>query len=261
MNANDDLTADEAERIHARGRGWPTDNGRPCGRAADDHSRRQQSHQNGDQTLHSLARLLNFGSAMAFIVPLTYSLHCASGTRPRTRRDPRIRDRHRPTVFIRPSPLIGIWSDSAQSTRTTQALISAASCIGMNGLAIIGVSPNIPLMIVGSTIGMFGWANVGRRWRSSRPTPPDRSAAGVAMTGVAAPGRRDRRDRRGVLRRDVSQFLVFVCRHRRDDPCPVRRVSSARTPTRTTWTCPATRSRSGRSSALRVRSAQVPRLW
>jgi MFS family permease len=107
--------------------------------------------------------LANFGASMAFIVPLSYSLALrihelvpgheevlgyATGTAQ--------------AVFILTAPLIGIWSDR---TRTRigrrRPFMVGGIILGMLGLVIIGLAPNVPVLMVGWVIAMFGWANVG----------------------------------------------------------------------------------------------------
>ena len=164
MSANDDLTADEAERITiAAAAGRPMTAGPAAGPLTTTVPTDNGPTKRVTKRFILWLVLLNFGSAMAFIVPLTYSLalriqELAPGHEEILGYATGIAQ----TVFILTSPLIGIWSDRTRSRiGRRKPFILGGIVVGMVGLAIIGVSPNIPLMIVGWTIGMLGWANVG----------------------------------------------------------------------------------------------------
>ena len=119
--------------------------------------------------------LLNFGSAMAFIVPLSYSLalriqELAPGHEEILGYATGIAQ----TVFIITSPLIGIWSDRTRSRLgRRKPFIIGGILVGLVGLAVIGLSPSIPMMIVGWTDRN---ARLGER-RVDRSVHPGRPAA------------------------------------------------------------------------------------
>ena len=215
MNANDDLTADEAERITlAVAAGRPMTAGPAAGPLTTTVATDNGPTKRVTKRFILWLVLLNFGSAMAFIVPLTYSLalriqELAPGHEEILGYATGIAQ----TVFILSSPLIGIWSDRTRSRLgRRKPFILGGIVVGMIGLAIIGVSPNIPLMILGWTIGMVGWANVGSTvlFIQADQLPDSQRGKVSALTGVAAQiaaivGI-------GVVYSvvNVSQFLVFV---------------------------------------------------
>jgi MFS family permease len=107
--------------------------------------------------------LANFGVSMAYIVPLSFSLALriqqlvpgheevlgyATGTAQ--------------AVFILTAPLVGIWSDRTRSRfGRRRPFMLGGIALGMAGLVVIAVAPNVPVLMVGWVVAMFGWSNTG----------------------------------------------------------------------------------------------------
>src|SRR3954471_3180980 len=164
MSTHDDLTAEEAERITlAAATGRPLTAGPAAGPLTTTVPTENGPTQRVTKRFILWLVLMSFGSAMAFIVPLSYSLalridELAPGHEEILGYATGIAQ----TVFILTSPLVGIWSDRTRSRfGRRRPFIVGGIVVGLIGLAVIGFSPSIPLMIVGWTIAMFGWANVG----------------------------------------------------------------------------------------------------
>lgn len=215
MSPNDDLTADETERIAlAAATGRPMTAGPAAGPLTTTVRTENGPTKRVTKGFILWLVLLNFGSAMAFIVPLSYSLalriqELAPGHEEILGYATGIAQ----TVFILTSPFIGIWSDRTRSRLgRRKPFIIGGMLVGLVGLAIIGVSPNIPLMIVGWTIGMFGWANVGSTvlFIQADQLPDEQRGKVSALTGVAA--QVSAIVGIGVVFSviNVSQFLVFM---------------------------------------------------
>ena len=215
MNTDDDLTADEAERITlAAATGRPMTAGPAAGPLTTTVRAENGPTEPVTKRFILWLVLLNFGAAMAFIVPLTYSLalriqQLAPGHEEILGYATGIAQ----TVFILSSPLIGIWSDRTRSRLgRRKPFIIGGIVIGMIGLAIIGVSPNVPVMILGWTIGMLGWANAAATvlFIQADQLPDAQRGKVSALTGVAAQVAAIMGI--GVVYAvvNVSQFLVFV---------------------------------------------------
>jgi MFS family permease len=215
MSTHDDLTEDEAERITlAAAAGRPMTAGPAAGPLTTTVPTADGPTKRVTKRFILWLVLLNFGSAMAFIVPLSYSLalriqELAPGHEEILGYATGIAQ----TVFILTSPFIGIWSDRTRSRiGRRKPFIIGGVLVGLVGLAIIGVSPNIPLMIVGWTIGMLGWANVGSTvlFIQADQLPDEQRGKVSALTGVAA--QVSAIVGIGVVYSvvNVSQFLVFM---------------------------------------------------
>lgn len=134
--------------------------------------------------------LLNFGASMAFIVPMSFSLalriqELAPGHEEILGYATGIAQ----AVFIVSSPLVGIWSDRTRSRLgRRKPFIVGGIIVGLLGLAAIAVAPNVPLMIVGWVIAMFGWANVGSTvlFIQADQLPDEQRGRVSALTSVAA---------------------------------------------------------------------------
>ena len=191
MNANDDLTAEEAERITlAAATGRPVTAGPAAGPLTTTVPTENGPTARVSKSFILWLVLLSFGSAMAFIVPLSYSLalridQLAPGHEEILGYATGIAQ----TVFILTSPLVGIWSDRTRSRfGRRRPFMVGGILLGLLGLAIIGFAPSIPLMIVGWTIAMFGWANVGSTvlFIQADQLPEEQRGKVSALTGVAA---------------------------------------------------------------------------
>ena len=215
MSTHDDLTEDEAERITlAAAAGRPMTAGPAAGPLTTTVPTADAPTKRVTKRFILWLVLLNFGSAMAFIVPLSYSLalriqELAPGHEEILGYATGIAQ----TVFILTSPFIGIWSDRTRSRiGRRKPFIIGGVLVGLVGLAIIGISPNIPLMIVGWTIGMLGWANVGSTvlFIQADQLPDEQRGKVSALTGVAA--QVSAIVGIGVVYSvvNVSQFLVFM---------------------------------------------------
>jgi MFS family permease len=134
--------------------------------------------------------LMNFGASMAFIVPMSYSLalriqELAPGHEEILGYATGIAQ----AVFIVTSPLIGIWSDRTRSRLgRRKPFIIGGIVIGLLGLAVIGMSPTIPVMMLGWVIAMFGWANVGASvtYIQADQLPDEQRGRVSALTSVGA---------------------------------------------------------------------------
>jgi len=191
MPDNNDLTEAEAERITvAAAAGRPITAGPAAGPLTTSLPAQDAPTQRVSKPFILWLVLLSFGSAMAFIVPLSYSLalriqELAPGHEEILGYATGIAQ----TVFIITSPFVGVWSDRTRSRfGRRKPFIVGGIVIGLIGLAIIAVSPNIPLMILGWTIAMFGWANVGSTvlFIQADQLPDEQRGRVSALTGVAA---------------------------------------------------------------------------
>lgn len=107
--------------------------------------------------------LASFGSSMAMMVPLAYGIALRiSELAPGQEEVLGYITGSAQLTYLVLSPIIGLWSDRFRSRlgrRTPFILLGAA--LGVVGLLIIGLAPNIPLILVGWIIGMFGWSTTG----------------------------------------------------------------------------------------------------
>lgn len=215
MSANDDRTAEQAERITiAAAAGRPITAGPAAGPLTTTVPTENGPTKRVTKGFILWLVLLNFGSAMAFIVPLSYSLalriqELAPGHEEILGYATGIAQ----TVFIITSPLIGIWSDRTRSRLgRRKPFIIGGILVGLVGLAVIGLSPSIPMMIVGWTVAMLGWANVGSTvlFIQADQLPDEQRGKVSALTGVAA--QVSAIVGIGLVSAvvDVSQFLVFM---------------------------------------------------
>ncbi|GAP59820.1 MULTISPECIES: MFS transporter [Arthrobacter] len=112
----------------------------------------------------TLISLANFGVAMAFIVPMSYSLAV---------RISQLAPGHEELlgyvtgtaqfISIAASPLVGVWSDRFRSRlgRRTPFMIGGA-LLGILGLLGISLAPSVLLIGLGWVFGLFGWAAAGQ---------------------------------------------------------------------------------------------------
>lgn len=191
MTLNDSLSAAEEERITiAAATGRPIIAGAAAGPVTTTMPTADGPTERVSKSFIVWLVLISFGSAMAFIVPLSYSLalridQLAPGHEEILGYATGIAQ----TVFILTSPLVGIWSDRTRSRfGRRRPFMVGGIALGLIGLAVIGMSPNVPLMIVGWTIAMFGWANVGSAvlFVQADQLPEEQRGRVSALTGVAA---------------------------------------------------------------------------
>src|SRR5438067_854651 len=104
--------------------------------------------------------LANFGISMAYIVPMSFSLALriqqlvpghdevlgyATGSAQ--------------AVFIVTAPLIGIWSDRTRSRfGRRRPFMFGGMVLGMIGLVVIATAPNVPVLMLGWIVALFGWS-------------------------------------------------------------------------------------------------------
>ncbi|WP_345800122.1 MFS transporter [Microbacterium sp. AZCO] len=191
MNDHDDLTATEEERILiAAATSRPTTAGPAAGPVTTNLPTTDGPTKKVSKSFILWLFFLNFGASMAFIVPMSYSLalriqELAPGHEEYLGYATGIAQ----VVFIVTSPLVGIWSDR---TRTRlgrrKPFIIGGIIVGLLGLLVIGLSPSIPIMIVGWVIAMLGWANVGSTvlFIQADQLPEIQRGRVSALTGVAA---------------------------------------------------------------------------
>ncbi|MET0724877.1 MAG: MFS transporter, partial [Leifsonia sp.] len=191
MTSNDNLSTEEQERITiAAATGRPITAGAAAGPVTTSMPNIDGPTARVSKSFILWLVLMSFGSAMAFIVPLSYSLalridQLAPGHEEILGYATGIAQ----TVFILTSPLVGIWSDRTRSRfGRRRPFIVGGIVVGLIGLAIIGFAPSIPIMIVGWTIAMFGWANVGSAvlFIQADQLPDEQRGRVSAVTGVAA---------------------------------------------------------------------------
>ncbi|MET0715132.1 MAG: MFS transporter [Microbacterium sp.] len=191
MTSNDNLSTEEQERITiAAATGRPITAGAAAGPVTTSMPNIDGPTARVSKSFILWLVLMSFGSAMAFIVPLSYSLalridQLAPGHEEILGYATGIAQ----TVFILTSPLVGIWSDRTRSRfGRRRPFIVGGIVVGLVGLAIIGFAPNVPIMIVGWTIAMFGWANVGSAvlFIQADQLPDEQRGRVSAVTGVAA---------------------------------------------------------------------------
>ncbi|WP_345800127.1 MFS transporter [Microbacterium sp. AZCO] len=107
--------------------------------------------------------LASFGASMAMMVPLSYGIAV---------RITELAPGHEEVlgyitgtaqlVYLLISPLVGIWSDRTRSRLGRRSpFIYLGVAIGLTGLVVIGVAPNLLIIGVGWVLGMSGWSIAG----------------------------------------------------------------------------------------------------
>ena len=107
--------------------------------------------------------LASFGASMAMMVPLSYGLAV---------RITELAPGHEEVlgyitgiaqvVYLVISPLVGIWSDRTRSRFGRRApFLFLGTAIGLVGLVIIGLAPNLLIVGAGWVLGMVGWSIAG----------------------------------------------------------------------------------------------------
>lgn len=136
----------------------------------------------------------NFGSSMALMVPLTYSLAV---------RISQLEPGHEEVlgyitgtaqlVYLVLSPLLGVWSDRLRSPlgRRTPFII-VGSLVGLVAVAGVAIAPNLLLIGLFWIIGLLGWATGGQAIQTllADKVPEEqrgRASALIGMTSQIAP--------------------------------------------------------------------------
>jgi MFS family permease len=164
MGINDELTPEESSRITiAAATARPMTSGTAAGPTTTNLPTPDGPSRPVSARFIVTMMLANFGSSMAFIVPLSYSLAL---------RIQELVPGHEEVlgyatglaqaVFILTAPLVGIWSDRTRSRiGRRRPFMLGGIVFGLVGLLVISVAPSVPVLIIGWIIAMFGWANVG----------------------------------------------------------------------------------------------------
>lgn len=191
MSKNDELTADEAERIIiAAAASRPVTAGPAAGPLTTNLPAPDGPTQRVSKGFILWMMLANFGASMAFIVPLSYSLAL---------RIQELVPGHEEVlgyatgiaqaVFILTAPLVGIWSDRTRTRlgRRRPFMVGGVA-LGMLGLVVIGLAPNVPVLILGWVIAMFGWANIGSAvmFLQADLVPEEQRGKISGLTGLSA---------------------------------------------------------------------------
>jgi MFS family permease len=134
--------------------------------------------------------LANFGVSMAYIVPLSFSLAL---------RIQQLVPGHEEVlgyatgiaqaVFIVTAPLVGIWSDRTRSRLgRRRPFMVGGIALGMAGLVVIALAPNVPVLMVGWVVAMFGWSNTGSAivFLQADLVPEEQRGRISGLTGLSA---------------------------------------------------------------------------
>ncbi|MDF0513164.1 MFS transporter [Agromyces sp. H3Y2-19a] len=132
--------------------------------------------------------LASFGASMAMMVPLSYGIAV---------RITELAPGHEEVlgfitgiaqaVYLVLSPLVGIWSDHTRSRFGRRSpFIYLGAAIGLAGLVVIGLAPNLPIVGAGWVLGMVGWSIAGAALQNIQADKlPERQRGKVsALTGL-----------------------------------------------------------------------------
>ncbi|MFB6867062.1 MFS transporter [Agromyces sp. NPDC056389] len=132
--------------------------------------------------------LASFGASMAMMVPLSYGIAV---------RITELAPGHEEflgfitgiaqAVYLVISPLVGIWSDRTRSRFGRRSpFIYLGTAIGLAGLVVIGLAPNLLIVGAGWVLGMVGWSIAGAALQTIQADKLPESQRGKvsALTGL-----------------------------------------------------------------------------
>lgn len=132
--------------------------------------------------------LASFGASMAMMVPLSYGIAV---------RITELAPGHEEVlgyitgtaqlVYLLISPLVGIWSDRTRSRLGRRSpFIYLGTAIGLIGLVVIGMAPNLVIVGAGWVLGMTGWSIAGAALQTLQADKlPEKQRGKVsALTGL-----------------------------------------------------------------------------
>lgn len=132
--------------------------------------------------------LASFGASMAMMVPLSYGIAVRiSELAPGHEEVLGYITGAAQLVYLIISPLVGIWSDRTRSRFGRRSpFIYLGTAIGLVGLVIIGLAPNLLIVGAGWVLGMVGWSIAGAALQTLQADKlPEKQRGKVsALTGL-----------------------------------------------------------------------------
>ncbi len=132
--------------------------------------------------------LASFGASMAMMVPLSYGIAVRiSELAPGHEEVLGYITGTAQLVYLIISPLVGIWSDRTRSRFGRRSpFIYLGTAIGLVGLVIIGLAPNLLIVGAGWVLGMTGWSIAGAALQTLQADKlPEKQRGKVsALTGL-----------------------------------------------------------------------------
>ncbi|MET7663697.1 MFS transporter [Streptomyces sp. NPDC005463] len=131
-----------------------------------------------------------FGSSLAPMVPMTYSLALrVDELAPRRAELLGYVTGAAQFVYLILSPLIGLWSDRTRSRLGRRTpFMACGAALGIVAMLAIACAPSVLLVGLGWVVGMTGWSMAGQAVQNVQAdrVPEDQRGRVAALTGIAA---------------------------------------------------------------------------